>query len=500
MSPFAAGIRQLETHSALTPRKRPRDAPLAQLELDAIVVPASRPAAHLDHAVTLARAAGCWLLILCSRRLNSTEARKFLAARSYHKVIAIDLPRGYSHDLLHFPELLSIKNELPQACSFYTTDLSMKRNLGLVLARMLKWRRIFFLDDDIRDITHPNLQSTVNMLGSFSAAGLWVTDFPDNSIVCHANRETGGAQDVFVSGAALAVDCAADIGFFPDIYNEDWLFFFDHASKGRLANSCLEATQLCYYPFANARRAAWQEFGDVIAEGLYTLLHLGLGIQQATLDYWASFLEARRNFLETVVTRMPEAHPNMHKEMLLSVQSALKCSLTIKPDLCELYVQAWRQDLAAWQQRAAGIPTMPSVEAALREMGLKPAGPSNGGRRTLSQRDEAGPDIKAGPVKIPRFDTLDEMSAHVGTLGLSSATSTVEIAIAPFNGDKARGWKQRLSFSRLKDRFGRHSAIISDSAVNSSSAYTLESTGTDEPTARCREITAVLAKMLKLME
>ena len=109
----------------------------------------------------------------------------------------------------------------------------MKRNIGLVLAKMLGWRRIFFLDDDIRDITYPDLQRTVDMLGSFSAAGMWVTEFPDNSIVCHANRVTGGSQDVFVSGAALAVDCESDIGFFPDIYNEDWLFFFDAASKGR---------------------------------------------------------------------------------------------------------------------------------------------------------------------------------------------------------------------------------------------------------------------------
>ena len=83
----------------------------------------------------------------------------------------------------------------------------MKRNVGLALAKMLGWRRIFFLDDDIRDIAYPDLQRTVDMLGSFSAAGMWVTDFPDNSIVCHANRMTGGSQDVFVSGAALAVDC-----------------------------------------------------------------------------------------------------------------------------------------------------------------------------------------------------------------------------------------------------------------------------------------------------
>ena len=48
-----------------------------------------------------------------------------------------------------------------------------------------------------------------------------VSNFPDNSAVCHAHRGTGGLQDVFVTGAALAVDCQENIGFFPDIYNED---------------------------------------------------------------------------------------------------------------------------------------------------------------------------------------------------------------------------------------------------------------------------------------
>jgi hypothetical protein len=425
-SPLPERIRQYDTHSMLAAQTGPHGAPLAPLNLDAIIVPAARPPAHLDHAVTLARAAGCWLLVLCSQQLRSTEARKFLAARSFHRAIVIDLPSGYSHKLLYFPGLLSIKDELPEACGFYVTDLSMKRNIGLVLARMLGWRRVFFLDDDIRDITYPDLQRTVDMLGPFSTTGLSVTDFPENSIVSHANLMTAGSQDVFVSAAALAVDCDADIGFFPDIYNEDWLFFFDNASQGRLANSGLKATQLGYYPFANPRRAAWQEFGDVIAEGLYALLHLGLEVEDATGVYWAQFLEARRNFLEAIITRSQIAHPDMRDEMMLSVQGAQKCLLTIRPELCERYVRLWRQDLADWKRRAAAIPTMPSVEAALEEMQLAPPTLANGSGRTLPRRSEAAPDITAGPVAIPRFDTLKALSEHHSVLHLSSATLDAE--------------------------------------------------------------------------
>ena len=141
---------------------------------------------------------------------------------------------------------------------------------------MLGWRRIFFLDDDIQGYQLSDLQSTVSMLGSCPSAGMRVSSFPDNSAVCHAHRATGGLQDVFITGAALAVDCQQNTGFFPHIYNEDWLFFYEDASTGRLGSSGGKVTQLRYDPFADAQRAAWQEFGDVLAEGLYALLDHGM--------------------------------------------------------------------------------------------------------------------------------------------------------------------------------------------------------------------------------
>ena len=423
MNPFAEAVRQHDTHNMFARPTGSQGTPPPRLDLDAIVVPASRPAPHLDHAVTLARATGCWLLVLCSHRCRRSEVKKFLFTRSCHKAIVIDLPAGYSPEILHFPALAALKGELPATCGYFTTDLSMKRNVGLVLARMLGWQRIFFLDDDIRDITHPDLQRTVDMLGSFSAAGLWVTDFPDNSVVCHANRETGRNQDVFVSGAALAVDCHADIGFFPDIYNEDWFFFFDEASSGRLANSGLEATQLCYYPFDRANRAAWQEFGDTLAEGLYALLHRGQGWEQATQEYWTRFLEARRDFLETIITRLPNAPSGMRADMRVSVQSAVKTTLAIKPDVCERYVREWRQELADWKQRAARISQVPSIDAALEQMQLKRFAWVGSAGRAPHRPEGAVPGSTAGPVVIPRFDTLNQLSERTSAQHLSSAVS-----------------------------------------------------------------------------
>ena len=440
MNRYVAGIRQYDTHRSLAGHRVLGIPRFGAVGLDAIIVPGTRPATYLDHAVTLARAAKCSLVILCSHYLDGREVKEYLDARSFSKAIVIQLPAGYSHRLFDFRGLLAIKDQLPPACGSHVTDLSMKRNVGLVLAKMVGWRRVFFLDDDIRDISYPDLQRTVDMLRSFSAAGMWVTEFPDNSIVCHANRMTGGSQDVFVSGAALAVDCEGDIGFFPDIYNEDWLFFFDAASKGELGNSYLKATQLYYYPFANAERAAWQEFGDVLAEGLYALLHLRRDVGQATSEYWEKFLEARRNFLETALSRVNQAPPDMQDEITASLYSALKVLGDIPPDLCTRYVEAWRQDLTLWKRRWAAIREMPSVDAALEELGLETT-PAHDLKKILHPQDRATLLRTPGQVAIPKFDTLREMADRYSAQRLGS----------PIHGEK-RGapprdhrWQRRQS-------------------------------------------------------
>ena len=443
MNRHETGIRQLNTHRELARRSDQGRSPRVDaLGLDAIIVPGTRPAAYLDHAVTLARAAKCSLVILCSHYLCSREVKEYLAARSFRGAIVIDLPSGYSHRLFEFCRLADIKDQLPSACGHHVTDLSMKRNVGLVLAKMLGWRRIFFLDDDIRDIAYPDLQRTVDMLGSFSAAGMWVTEFPDNSIVCHANRMTGGGQDVFVSGAALAVDCESDIGFFPDIYNEDWLFFFDAASEGMLGNSHLKATQLYYYPFANADRAAWQEFGDILAEGLYALLHLGMNIADATPMYWSPFREARRDFLEATLSRAQDAPLDIRHEITASLQSALKCLAGIDPYLLARYVEAWRQDLKDWKRRWAKIQAVSSVDEALEKLGLVTT-TADSTRRILHPLDRAKLLPEPGPVIIPKFDTLRKMQEHyaaerLGSPGPDEKRNTEPLDILPHQHGRHR--------------------------------------------------------------
>src|SRR5271156_1177313 len=95
------------------------------------------------------------------------------------------------------------------------------------------------------------------------AVGFRIARYPDNSVICHAHRLAGGSQDVFPGGSALLIDVTRSDTLFPPIYNEDWLFLFDAA----LARSVAVAgtlSQLEYQPFSQSKRAASEEFGDLI--------------------------------------------------------------------------------------------------------------------------------------------------------------------------------------------------------------------------------------------
>ena len=363
---------QFSTHLGLLANTTAR----VEASLDAIVVPASRPAVNLDHAITLARKLSCQLVVLCSLNARASEVNELLALRNFTRAIVVDLPDGYVLPKLDLATSTPTGLGLPGRFVNPNGDLSVKRNIGLLLARMMRWRRIFFLDDDIRDLYSSDLREVAMMLGPCDAVGMRATDFPDNSVVCHGNRKTGGDQDIFVSGSVLAVHCTDAVPFFPEIYNEDWFFFYHAAAARRLGRYGRDATQLCYDPFADPQRAAGQEFGDIMAEGLYGLLHQRAGLDSATGDFWQSFLDTRMRFLAGVQARANQVDQYLGRRIAGSVDAAMAWCDVIKPSMCERYIRLWRQDLITWEHHLEATPVGLSAKAALGLLDLAPAAPS----------------------------------------------------------------------------------------------------------------------------
>lgn len=368
---------------------------------DAIIVPAARPARNLMTAIDLAKAAGCHLVVLCSVQTQPAEVRTLFDAKNFTMGIAIGIPRDYSIHSLELETTEWVKHAPgSRVCGGRNSDLSVKRNTGLLIARMLGWRHIFFMDDDIRGITVGELSRTVSALGTggsgyrsagmpverfhasemqpehFESSSMQVKHFPDNSVVCHARRLVGERQDVFVSGSVLAVDSMAPFDFFPDIYNEDWLFFYRNVATRRLSSPGLHATQMKqvkYNPFADPQRAAREEFGDVIAEGLYALLHSrDFGHHCPTNEYWKRFLTDRYAILDSVTKQLQEAPSELRDKIREAIATARKTLEKITSQMCVDYIAAWQRDLHRWAVLRDSLPRRGSVPDVLQELRLRP--------------------------------------------------------------------------------------------------------------------------------
>lgn len=378
-SSIAAGVQYLSHASLIENVAAPAGSPA---RIDAIIVPAARPARHLLTAIGLAKEADCHLVVLCSLRTRPDQVRQLFEARRFTKGIAVDVPLGHAlPDLGLETDAWVRRGSGKDVCGGRKSDLSVKRNIGLLTARMLGWRHVFFMDDDIRGMSRQDLVRTVSLLGpdgaGYRSAGIRVKYFPDNSVVCHARRVAGDPQDVFVSGAVLAVDCTQPFTFFPDLYNEDWLFFYPDVAGGKMASPGLLATkmqQVAYHPFADPGRAARQEFGDVIAEGLYSLLHnttaaAALGIA-STPRYWSQFLDTRKIILKDIDHRAESRPMKLRTVIADAIESARQVLDQITPYICTDYIETWQRDLKTWAQKRDSLPGAKDTSAALRQLGL----------------------------------------------------------------------------------------------------------------------------------
>jgi hypothetical protein len=362
-----APIRHVSSHAHLLhdasqaptpPRRSRRGRP------DAIVVPAARPASFLNGIIALAASMETEIVVLCSFQANVDQVADRIGRVPGARGLVVPV-EGY---------------RLPMAATFDTSspafdavsddrssDLSLKRNLALLLARLRGWRKIVFVDDDV-SLSPSDVARLSDQLDDHQIVGMMCTDFPDNSVFCHARRLARLHQEVFVTGAVLGVNTAdLPLPFFPDIYNEDWFFFADAAAHRRLTHVG-EARQAPYDPFT-PRRARHEEFGDLLAEGLYLLLedfHRTVRLRRpgdffpeiaklASEKYWTTFIDVRRPDRADTRSRLCDfiMGDNCSDSVFTAIKSleaadALYASAAITAPRCAEFLDAWVRDMSTW--------------------------------------------------------------------------------------------------------------------------------------------------------
>jgi hypothetical protein len=202
------------------------------------------------------------------------------------------------------------------------------------------------------------------------------------------------------------VRCDKDVPFFPRIYNEDWLFLLQALAAGsvRLAG---DLSQRAFDPFADSRRARREEFGDVLAESLYALLHeckdekdpmVTLWAKAKDKRWWSRRIALRRRFIEHIesVLRAKQQTPKGLFEALAEARGVLRDSWS---NLLADYMVDLEKDLHTWKRKletlapeedASPLTDPVAIEAVFTSLGLK-------GGSWLS-----GPDLGRTPSQTSR--------------------------------------------------------------------------------------------------
>jgi hypothetical protein len=400
----ARPAKHLPSHRCLLGRleRYPRVAEPPRLDL--IAIPTSRPFADewdaLRIACDLAGEYGSRVLVICSGAARRADFKPEWMAGRRVQVAVVDLP-----DDPALPTLATSTHWLGNNDWTVVRDVAQKRNLALLLAAAAGWPYLLFLDDDVREVDvrafagqrlrEFGVESVGEALAAMAhpdgpeAVGWIMTQFWDNSVVCHARRLGGIAQDSFIGGGALAVKVTPDTPFFPVIYNEDWLFFYGllrhlpHDGRPRLALAGMVG-QRPYDPYTHTR-AASEELGDTLAEGLFAALQ-AVGRPDRLVfspDFWTGVLSQRHAMVKrvrrrvlwrSVVTRarrlcasggvrrprqlVRAAWSGLHRRR--SAHHALTSALRVHEQLgapsydvqAEIvdYLQAWGRDMRRWRK------------------------------------------------------------------------------------------------------------------------------------------------------
>lgn len=314
---------------------------------DGVVVSSARGGNNLLHAVATARQVGGPLVVLASRQTKRVEANQLLEGIPH---LALDT---WAH--LPDPRLRTYYH--PSASTF--SDVSQKRNAGLVIARMLGWRTVLFLDDDVRTITREELAHAAEVLAGTDRAGVqrrlvgWAfEEFPDLSAVGHAFSCAAHQQVSFIGGGAMAMRCDPLPPFFPPVYNEDLLVGLE-VLRDDPTSACVVGVleQDAYAPFDDPLRAMSQEFGEVLVEGLRRKPS-----EQDLLrsEFWSSVLRDRRTLISATTDLLHKRDPAGWQAM----HAALSAHQHDWPGLLTSFVCDWAQDTNRWREFLVSLPVL----------------------------------------------------------------------------------------------------------------------------------------------
>jgi hypothetical protein len=349
----------------LPPLRRLTPVPL----LDGVMVVTCRGSGHrsgLTAAARIATRRKCPLVVLVAGDAATRTGKAWLL-REFPAVVVLDV-RDHADRLPDLAANRLLVEDLAELSATSPADRLRRRQRILPIGPA---RNLALLDDDVQPwrFVHPKLRqlelgrmltswryslwsfrtlndrmlnsalTRVSPTGKTQAVGWISIKCSDNSVVCRSRRYLGHRQERFISTAALLIGVSEHVPFFPTVYNEDWLFLLELMLRGRdgrwdphqARRPSLKTVQIAgtvhqdRYDVFHSSRAPREERGDVLAEGLFGLLHcwqLQAGLsafprrrnavgavtsradyfaEASTRQYWQSVVACRREMVEDLL-------------------------------------------------------------------------------------------------------------------------------------------------------------------------------------------------------
>lgn len=219
-------------------------------------------------------------------------------------------------------------------------DLPVKRNFALLHAVQNGFKNILLIDDDIDGISKMIFNKGIAALNVNNISGCLVEGFADTSVIGHIEQKYGEQYFPFLSGSFLFINPITCKSFFPLIYNEDWLFMIPSIIQNKVTAVGM-ISQKNYDPFNDMGRIKLQEFGELIAEGLFELISQSNFERRYDKQFWEEYLNYRQAYVKELLPQADNKHVPFLKE-------SLSISEKIKSMHCLEFIRNWEEDIVTF--------------------------------------------------------------------------------------------------------------------------------------------------------
>ena len=194
----------------------------------------------------------------------------------------------------------------PSLCVTSSYDLPYKRNFALHHARNSGFRYIGLLDDDIV-LSATDIAASIDALAQGGGiVGFHILDYPDISALDHVRRLVlRKPARVSMGGNCIFFDSTQVYGFFPYIYNEDWLFLMTNYERHVNVRSMGVAHQFGHKPWRDLQRVQFEQFGDVLVTGGKASIKNNRAFLRRGPDYWEEIIRSYTVSLQELLYTCP---------------------------------------------------------------------------------------------------------------------------------------------------------------------------------------------------